>query len=552
MSGILALLLGRHLCDRYRVESVIATGGMGSVCRAHDVKLERDVAVKVITAVAPDADEAGRLRARFHREATAAARLRHPNVVTVHDFGTDPALGIDFLVMEMLAGEDLAARMRRAGGPLPVDEAVEIMREAGMGLASGHRAGLVHRDVKPANIYLVAEPGGWEVKVLDFGIAQVRAQDGSETAARLTQFGVPHTPRYASPEQLAGGAVTAASDVYSLALTGLEMLSGAYPEGLNTTADDREAARRVKRMVGARGDVPLRLAAVLRRALRVDAAARFADADAFLDALDEWTQAPPADPASAAGYASIVPGAIPGPRPTAATPGRPAAALADDDRTMLATPQAAIGTMFAPPPMPPMVVPQYAPQAAAGAQPAAVPAPAQPDDGTADPVKPRRRIRLRPAGWFLLLAIVLVAVMLAVQSGTIRPGAIRSGEPNPELPVPRVTPPGGMSVGPDEFRRVTGGGEFHAGDRAFVVILASFTPEQVDDARSIRDNIRGQGYDVGVGNNEVYPELRDGYVVVVAGPYPTRTDAEAALPDLRRDGRADAFLKRVTIRKPPE
>ncbi|HEX8907354.1 MAG TPA: hypothetical protein VF771_21055, partial [Longimicrobiaceae bacterium] len=80
MSGILALLLGRRLCDRYRVDSVIATGGMGAVCRAFDLNLERHVAVKVMTAIAPDADEAGRLKLRFHREATAAARLRHPNV----------------------------------------------------------------------------------------------------------------------------------------------------------------------------------------------------------------------------------------------------------------------------------------------------------------------------------------------------------------------------------------------------------------------------------------------------------------------------------------
>ncbi|HET7463013.1 MAG TPA: protein kinase [Longimicrobium sp.] len=553
MSGILALLLGRRLCDRYRVDSLIATGGMGSVCRAYDLKLERDVAVKVVTAVAPDADEAGRLRARFHREATAAARLRHPNVVTVHDFGTDPELGIDFLVMEMLAGEDLAARMRRAGGPLSVDEAVEIMREAGMGLAAGHRAGMVHRDVKPANIYLVAEPGGWEVKVLDFGIAQVRAQEGSDTLARLTQFGVPHTPRYASPEQLAGGRCTFTSDVYSLALTGLEMLSGEYPEGLNATADDREAARRVKRMVSARGDVPLRLAAVLRRALRLDPATRFADADAFLDALDEWADAPPAAPAHAAGYASIVPGPAPAPRPSPpAAPAPPA--FADDDRTMLAEPHAAgpvplyssvaLAMMAAAPASP-------AAPAQPGAPPAPAPAPAQPDDAaTADPPRPRRRVRIRPAGWALLLVTLLVVAFLVMRPG--RPvGAIPSGQPDTDLPVPRVTPAGGASLAPDEFRRVTGGGEFHAGDAAYVVMLASFTPEQADEARALRDRIRGSGVDVGVANDEVYPELRGGWVVVLAGPYPTRDEADQALVELR--GRfGDALVKRVTLRRPPE
>ncbi|HEU4562221.1 MAG TPA: protein kinase [Longimicrobium sp.] len=557
MSGILALLLGRHLCDRYRVDSVIATGGMGSVCRAYDLKLERHVAVKVITAVAPDEDEAGRLRTRFHREATAAARLRHPNVVTVHDFGTDPGLGIDFLIMEMLAGEDLSARMRRAGGPLPVDEAVEIMREAGMGLAAGHRAGLVHRDVKPANIYLVAEPGGWEVKVLDFGIAQVRAQDGNETMHRLTQFGVPHTPRYASPEQLSGGEVTPASDVYSLALTGLEMLGGTYPDGLNSTGDDREAARRVKRMLAQRGDdVPLRLAAVLRRSLRLDASARFQDADDFLDALDEWTKAPPADPAHAAGYASIVPGAMPAPQRVGSAHVPPTAAFADDDRTMIAGPNlpgspplrssvalAMAGSAPLSPPMPPA--------AQQGAAPAHAPAPA-PGDTTADPAapKPRRRIRIRPAGWALILVVLLV-IALVVFRPMERAGAIRTGEPNTDLPVPRITPPGGAELAPEEFRRVTGGSEFKAGDVMYVVMLASFTPEQADEARALRDRIRESGVDVGVANSEVYPELRDGWVVVLAGPYPTRNEAEQARVELN-DRFGDALVKRVTLRRPRE
>lgn len=553
MSGILALLLGRRLCDRYRVDSVIATGGMGSVCRAFDLKLERSVAVKVITAVPPDDDEAGRLRTRFHREATAAARLRHPNVVTVHDFGTDPELGIDFLVMEMLAGEDLAARMRRAGGPLPVDEAVEIMREAGMGLAAGHRAGLVHRDVKPANIYLVAEPGGWEVKVLDFGIAQVRALDG-ETIAHLTQFGVPHTPRYASPEQLSSGRIAPASDVYSLALTGLEMLDGAYPEGLNATGDDREAARRVKRMLADRGDVPLRLAAVLRRAMRLDPLARFADADAFLDALDEWTEAPPADPSSAAGYASIVPGAFPSqpraaprPQPVAQPAAVPQAAFADDDRTMLATPGPSMGVAL------PSAVDLAMRGGSYASAPADAPQPAAGDTTdakTADPAAPKkRRFRIKPAGWLVIVAVMMVIAILVFRPHPYRPGAIPSSGPNTDLPVPRVTAPGGVELAPAEYRRVMGSGEFHPNDAAYVVMLASFTPDQADRATTLLNRVRERGWDVGLANSLVYPELSDNYIVLVGGPYPTRPDAEAALVDMRGVF-GDAMVKRVTLRKP--
>ncbi|HEX2092627.1 MAG TPA: serine/threonine-protein kinase, partial [Longimicrobiaceae bacterium] len=280
MSGILTLLMGRTLCDRYRIDSVIGAGGMGAVCRAYDAKLEREVAIKVMTAVVPDPGELERLRGRFYREARAAARLRHPNVVTVHDYGTDPSLGIDFLVMELLVGEDLAARMRRAGGPLPVVEALEILREAAMGLAAGHRVGLVHRDVKPGNLYLVAERVGWEVKILDFGIAQMDApEDG--TVTRLTVAAAPHTPRYASPEQLRGEtALTPATDVYSLALTGVEMLVGRYPEGVNTDPTDRAAVRALKAVVTGPPELSIGAASVLRRALRIDPAARYPDAGA--------------------------------------------------------------------------------------------------------------------------------------------------------------------------------------------------------------------------------------------------------------------------------
>ena len=259
---------------------------MGAVCRAHDTRLEREVAVKVMTAVVTDADEQARLRERFYREARSAARLRHPNVVTVHDFGTDPALGIDFLVMELLAGEDLAARMRRAGGPLAPSEALEIAREAAMGLAAGHRAGLVHRDVKPGNLFLASDGGQRRVKVLDFGIAQVAASD-AETVTRLTVFGAPHTPRYASPEQLRGaGALTPASDVYSLALTIVEALLGAYPDGLNTAEHGAASAAVLARLRQRNPGVPPQVTDALTRALAVDPGRRPADADAFLAALD--------------------------------------------------------------------------------------------------------------------------------------------------------------------------------------------------------------------------------------------------------------------------
>lgn len=144
MAGIESLLNGRLLAGRYRVAEVIGRGGFAAVYRADHERLHRTVAVKVITAAAADSEALGRMRARLHREAQAAARLRHPNVVTVYDFGTDPEIDLDFLVVELLQGEDLAARIAREGVP-PLDQALRILQEAAEGVAAGHLAAHTHR-----------------------------------------------------------------------------------------------------------------------------------------------------------------------------------------------------------------------------------------------------------------------------------------------------------------------------------------------------------------------------------------------------------------------
>src|SRR3954471_20731445 len=243
MYGIAGLLTGRTLAGRYLIEAVIGRGGMGAVYRATDERLSRPVAVKVVGAVAADPAEHDRLRARFHREARAAAGLRHPNVVQVHDFGTDPELDLDFLVMELLSGEDLSARLMRGLAPhLP--SAVSILRQAARGLGAGHRAGLVHRDVKPGNLFIEGGEGGdaLHVRVLDFGIAQLGAEDG--TVTQLTVYGrSPFSPAYASPEQLRGDEhIGFASDVFSLAAVGYHLVTGTRPF---TSADPARASAEV-------------------------------------------------------------------------------------------------------------------------------------------------------------------------------------------------------------------------------------------------------------------------------------------------------------------
>ena len=228
MSGLEGLLAGRTLAGRYRIEEVIGRGGFAVVYRGLDERLGRTVAVKVVTLSAPDEEVRSQLRVRFDREARSAARIQHPNVVTVHDFGTDTEIGLDFLVMEMLRGEDLSAYLARVGRP-PLDEALRILREAAEGVAAGHRSGMIHRDVKPGNLLLARaeHDDGVRTVVLDFGIARVMADEDS---TRLTRGPAPLSPAYASPEQMAGdGDLTAASDVFSLGAVGYLLLGGRRP-----------------------------------------------------------------------------------------------------------------------------------------------------------------------------------------------------------------------------------------------------------------------------------------------------------------------------------
>ena len=214
--------------ERYRLDRPLGHGGMATVFLARDTELDRPVAVKVLDA----ADEG--LRARFVREARLAARLSHPNVVSVFDAGEDG--GRPYIVMEHVEGQTVAELLARRGR-LPPDEARGLALQAARGLAHAHAAGLVHRDIKPQNL-LLREDG--TLKVADFGIARA-AEDTS-----LTQPGtVLGTAAYLAPEQARGEQATPASDVYSLGAVLYELLTGRPP--LETAAPVRELAPEVPR-----------------------------------------------------------------------------------------------------------------------------------------------------------------------------------------------------------------------------------------------------------------------------------------------------------------
>ena len=288
MSGIEALLAGHTLADRYRIEAVIGRGGMGAVYRAMDERLEREVAVKVITVAVRDDEAREQLRVRFHREAKIAARLEHPNVVTVYDFGTDAKLGLDFLVMELLGGEDLAECLARRGPP-PLARSLMILREAARGVGAGHRVGLVHRDVKPGNIFLGEgeHAEGLRVKVLDFGIAKIAAD--TETMTQLTRAGEGFfSPAYASPEQLRGESeLSPAADVFSLGVIGYELMVGARPWGTGRRSAFGAPPEPIRPLRQQNSAVPAEVERAIMRALAPEPGDRFPDATAFVDALGE-------------------------------------------------------------------------------------------------------------------------------------------------------------------------------------------------------------------------------------------------------------------------
>ena len=411
MAGLESLLKGRELACRYRIEEVIGRGGMGAVYRATDARLGRDVAVKVITASAGnDPEVRERLRARFRHEAASAARLpHHPNVVPVYDYGTDDELGLDYIVMELLRGEDLATRLQRSGPP-PMGEALRILQHAARGVAVGHRAGLIHRDVKPGNVFLIqANPDDeMQVRVLDFGIAKAMTEEDTASAGLTHDGRAPLSPAYASPEQLLGEArLTPASDVFSLGALGFQLLSGTRPftEGdRNRMSAGMEVP--VPSLRARNPQVPEEVEAVIRRALAPNPAERFENAGALADAL-----ASPLRRLSDTPLAAVVPGAVSAgvlsmadddeDRTIAAGPaGFAPAGVADDDRTMLAPPPGGVR------PMPP---------GGRAAQPVMPP--------------PRRRTveeerRGIPAYvWVLLLAVLALGGWAVVQAMNGRQGA---------------------------------------------------------------------------------------------------------------------------------
>ncbi|MBK8239744.1 MAG: serine/threonine protein kinase [Deltaproteobacteria bacterium] len=222
-----AVLVGRVIAERYRVEAVLGRGGMGAVLRCHHLGLQRDVAVKLLHPKLADDRE---IAARFEREAASASRLDHPNCVRVLDFGAWQAVPgaapAKYLAMQLLEGGELTAQL---GKPLPPRRAIALMQQILAGLEHAHAHGIVHRDLKPENVFVTRDHDGDELlKLVDFGIAKITEADSA--SPKLTRVGfVFGTPQYMSPEQAAGGTVDLRTDLYAAGVILYEMLAGIPP-----------------------------------------------------------------------------------------------------------------------------------------------------------------------------------------------------------------------------------------------------------------------------------------------------------------------------------
>ncbi len=293
-------LIGTLLNGRFRLDEKIGSGGMSTVYRAYDPTLERWVAIKLMHRdISDDPDQLE----RFRREARAVARLSHPHVVTVIDFGEDD--GTPYIVLECIDGENLKERIRRMGR-LPVVEAVAYAIEIGRALSAAHGERLVHRDVKPQNVLIDAEGRG---KVTDFGIARSLEAKGLTATGRVLG-----TTDYVSPEQALGQEVGEQSDVYSLGIVLFEMLTGEVP--FKADSQVAVAMKHVKDPLPdvqrRRPEVSAALAAVLEHSTAKQTENRYATADDMVHDLEEVLAIEVARSGESTGEATTVLRALPG------------------------------------------------------------------------------------------------------------------------------------------------------------------------------------------------------------------------------------------------
>ncbi len=280
-------MIGATVADRFAIEVKIGSGGMGTVYRATQIGLDRKVALKLLKdEVSWDPDTI----TRFHREAKAMSLLGHANTVRVFDFG-QTSNGTLFLAMEMLEGELLTKKLEREGCLRPAD-AIVVVTQILSSLHEAHSKGIIHRDLKPDNIFLADVDGHGEpvVKVLDFGIAKVFEGENQFDQLETQKGTVFGTPRYMSPEQAQGKPMDARSDLYSVGTLLYQLLTGLPPfrddDAVVVMAKHIRDAPEPPSKAAPSQNIPSRLEKAVLKALEKSPEKRFADADAFIRALE--------------------------------------------------------------------------------------------------------------------------------------------------------------------------------------------------------------------------------------------------------------------------
>jgi eukaryotic-like serine/threonine-protein kinase len=389
-----------EVAGRYVIERRLGAGGMSTVFMAKDTVLERPVAVKLL-AEHLAGDEA--FVFRFRREALSAARLQHPNIVQVFDSGQDPATERHYIVMEYVDGPS-AADLLRERKQLDIDETVALVRDACHGLDYAHRAGVVHRDVKPGNLLFAEEMGA--TKLADFGIAKAAEQ------TRITQVGsVLGTAAYLSPEQARGEEAGPASDIYSLGVCAYQFLTGRLPHEYASLTELalKQQQDPVAPITDYRPEVPPELDDAVRLALERDPSARYSSAIEMAEAIE----------AGARGEATVATQRL-------AMDDYDATRSIDDTSATQALPRT-----------------EYAGGRYAGPQPTRVQQAAPPVAQTArargeDPRAARRAARRRRFGSFLALlaaiaAIAVVAIVLLSSSGASNVDPVDTGDAQQQI-----------------------------------------------------------------------------------------------------------------------
>lgn len=310
-------LIGQTLAEKYLIETLIRRGGMGAVYRGRHILMDKVVAIKVLR---PSLAADSAVVTRFSREAKAASRISHPHAVSVTDFG-EAESGVVFLVMEFLDGRTLKDKIK-AEGPLPIEFALETVRQIAGALDVAHAQRVIHRDLKSENVMLVRHDGVEWAKVLDFGIAKIQLAEGERDPGLTSPNLIIGTPQYMSPEQCSEGEVADyRSDIYSLGVILFEMLTGRVPftGKSSTSVMMKHVSEPAPSVLALRPELPVGVGDVIARALAKRPEERFQKAGDFADALaravdgrEAMEDRPEAPPQTSAQTRSIEPVPMPG------------------------------------------------------------------------------------------------------------------------------------------------------------------------------------------------------------------------------------------------